>query len=387
MRTLIVTPSYLPIIGGSETLVRNLAKELNKSGIRTDVMTFNMTEKWKPAWNSTIERDGESTIYRIGALNPFVLLSMEPFYHPLRINVLPRPGFKQIISNYDIIHFLGEADLSLIISCRAVKKPKIMHCVGVPGLEEQFRRHTILKKFFVKVFPNLAHLYIVFSPDERQVLIEMGVAPSKVLVLPYGIDTEFFRPDEGKRRENLILFVGRIETVKGVHILLRSLKYLKAKTEVVLIGPSSDPRYLREIDKMCLQVQNDGVHRVKYLGSLDQHDLRAWYQSATVLVRPDIVGASGAGCSTMEALACGTPVVGVIDHVVEDEMNGLIVPPNNPKELGSALLRIMQDEELRARYGDEGRRMIEQCYSLKSASTKLVNVYKSLLGHERTIGL
>jgi glycosyltransferase involved in cell wall biosynthesis len=382
MKVLIVTPSYFPIVGGSETLIRTLSTKLNEMGVHTDVMAYNMDEKWNVVWSDKTEKNSDFSVFKVAALKPFPFLSISPLYYPLRLNVWPRPSFRKRFEDYDIIHFLGEADLSLPFFSRSVKKPKIMHCVGIPGLEQQFIRHSTMRELFVRIFPRLADLYIVFSPDEKRVLLDMGMPENKVLILRYGVDTETFRPDESKRLENLILFVGRIYPVKGLHVLLKSLDYLDFKTQVAIIGPVVDSSYFEQIEKMCSEVNSRGVHTVSCLGEMNQKNLLPWYQRADVLARPDLVGASGAGYSTLEAFACATPVVGVKNDVVRNDVNGLIVPPDNPKALAEALRKVLTDKYLREKYGKAGRRMIEQEFSLKSIVTRLIEVYEDLLNRK-----
>lgn len=378
MKVLIVTPSYFPIIGGSETLIRTLSTKLNELGVHTDVMAFNMNKKWKPVWREKVEHTNFS-VFKVAAINPLPFLPVGPLYNLLRINVFPSLGFRKRFKDYDVIHFLGEADLTMPLLSLSVKKPKIMHCVGVPSLEKEFNRHRTMKKLFVQFFRRFADIYFVFSPAEEKVLMNMGVPSSRIGILRYGVDTDVFRPDESKRLANLVLFVGRIDSVKGVHILLKSLRYVNVKTKVVIIGPTGKDKYFDQINEMCRDVNGQGVHTVEYLGSKDQDDLVLWYQKATVLVRPDLVGASGEGCSTMEALACGTPVIGIQNHVVKNDVNGLIVTPNNPEKLAEALNKVLGDKELRERYGIAARRIMEQQFSVKSAVAKLTRVYEDIL--------
>lgn len=381
VKVLIVTPSYSPVVGGSETLVRAICTKLNELGIATDIMAFNMERKWNPIWTKRIEHNSINRILKIPALNPFPFLRVNPLYYLLRLNVLPRLDFKKEFEEYDLIHFFGEADLSLPFFSRSVRKPKILQCVSIPILAEQFRRHTTMKKLFVRIFPALADIFIAFSSEDRKALLDLGVSQDKVLVWPYGIDTEVFRPDESKKLDNLILFVGRIERIKGLHVFLEALRLLKFKTQAVLIGPASDSEYFKQISRMSLEVEREGVHSIEYLGSMEQHDLLSWYQKATVLVRPDLVGPSGTGIATMEALACGTPVIGVQNHVVRDRVNGRIIQPNNPAMLAESLEEVLKDRELARKYGREGRRIMEEEYNLKTALNKLVQVYESLLSN------
>lgn len=379
MKVLIVTPSYFPIIGGSETLVRALSTKLNESGIHTDIMAFNMNKKWKPIWSERIEQNDLFRVFKVPALNPFPFAFTGPLYYPLRINVLPRLDFRKKLEDYDIIHFLGEADLSLPFFSISIQKPKIMHCVGVPGLCEQFRRHPMMKKFFMSIFRNLANLYIVFSPEEQSVLADLGITMDRTVSWTYGVDTDVFRPDESKKLDNLILFVGRIHRVKGLHVLLKSLHLLRVKTRVVIIGPVLERGYFEHIKRMILAVNKEGFHTVEHLGNLDHTDLIPWYQRATVLVRPDVIGASGAGISTIEALACGTPVIGVKNHVVRDRINGRIIRPNDPAILAKSLKEVLEENELAMKYGKEGRRTVEEEFNLRTALSRLVKIYKYML--------
>jgi glycosyltransferase involved in cell wall biosynthesis len=171
--------------------------------------------------------------------------------------------------------------------------------------------------------------------------------------------------------------VGRIDRVKGLHVLLESLSYLDFNTQVVIIGPVIDSKYFEQIEKKSSEINKQGFHKVNYLGEMGQKGLIPWYQKATVLARPDLIGASGAGVSTLEALACGTPVIGVKNHVVRDGVNGFIVPANDPRKFAEALRKLLVDQTLRQRYSRAGRRIIEETFSLESAVTTLIKVYKA----------
>jgi glycosyltransferase involved in cell wall biosynthesis len=378
MKVLIVTPSYAPIIGGSEKLVRNIAFRLNEKGIHTDIMTFNMEKKWRPLMCERVETSDGFKIIKIPAFNPFPFLRHSLLHTPLRINIIPWPSFLRKFKNYDIIHFLGEADLSMPMLASSIKKPKIMHCVGVPSMQNQFKKHTTLRKPFIAIFRRLANIYLVFSWEEKLALAEMGISPNKILVLSHGVNTNFFKPDIKKKIDNLILFVGRIDPVKGLHVLLKSLDYLDIKTQVAVIGPINNSRYFAQIERMRFKLNTKGFHTVNYLGDMNDDSLLSWFQKATVMVRADLVGASGAGYSTLEALACGTPVIGIQNHVILNDVNGLIVQKNNPEQLAMALQKILSNKETRKRYGVAARNTVEKNYNLETVSAKLSEIYLTM---------
>jgi len=209
-------------------------------------------------------------------------------------------------------------------------------------------------------------------------LLDLGVSRDKILVLPFGINTQIFRPDESKKLDNLVLFVGRLDQIKGLHILLKSLSYLSIKTQVAIIGPKKDTKYFKEIKKMCDEINEKGSHSVNYLGNMEQKDIVPWYQKAAVLVRADVLSVSG-GNTAMEALACGTPVIGTGNLVVRHNVNGIIIPPNDPKKLAKALQELLSDKKLRERYGREGRRIIELDFCSEKLTLALIKIYERML--------
>jgi glycosyltransferase involved in cell wall biosynthesis len=205
----------------------------------------------------------------------------------------------------------------------------------------------------------------------------MGVK-REILSLPYCIDTDTFQPDNRKKHDNLLLFVGRIDKIKGLHVLLESLLYLSPHKEIVIIGPIGDSNYFRKIMSMCHKINNTHNHTIRYIESVKHNDLVQWYQRATVLVRPDLLKVSG-GFTAIEALACGTPVIGTGNDVVKHGIDGVIVSPNSPKELANAIQTLLENRELREKYGKEGRRIIEHRFDWKTCTGELIKIYEHLL--------
>ena len=382
MKVLLITPSYLPIIGGSELTARDLSIKLNDMGIHTDIMTLNMNEKWKPIWREEVGNNGLFRVFKVPAFNPFGALAINPLYPLLRMNVVPKPSFIRKLKDYDIIHFFGEADLSLPLFSYFVRKPKIMHCAATFFLHKWYKSHVWLRSIFKLFFSHFADFYVASSADELELLSDIGVPTPKILTFEVGVDVETFRPDGTKKLDNLILFVGRIERIKGLHILLRALSYLKIQTQLAIIGSWWDMKYAEEIKQMYHKINEKRIHKVKYLGAMTQSSLVPWYQKATIFVRPDIVGLSS-GSTSREALACGTPVIatGGGEDLIKDGVNGILVPHNDPKRLADALKKLLEDKELREKYGREARRTIEQYFSWKSVITRFVKVYEDMLSY------
>ena len=371
MRILMITPSYYPVKGGAETVVRNLSTELNKVGVQVDVMTFNMDQKWHPSWQAKIEKiDGINTI-KIPALNWFPMAHSDRF--TLDINLIPGK-FRNRLKEYDLIHFHGK-DLTFPLYSYKVKKPKIFQSHGF-SLD-------FYKRYFISrlIFKNIADLYIPISKNMQRELIEIGIPENRIRLLPNGIDAKIFHPSE-KKIDNMVLFVGRITYTKGLHILLESLRYLKEKIHLVVIGPSDwDIKYFREIVELMENENKKGIHEITYLGAQEQTNIIKWYQKAAVFVLPSFIEA--VGVVNLEALACETPAIatniGGIPEVIQHGKNGLLVPPNNAIKLAEAIQYLLDNEDVRVRFGREGRKSVVENFSYGVICKKLCKIYEEML--------
>jgi glycosyltransferase involved in cell wall biosynthesis len=373
MKIMMVTPSYDPIVGGSETAIRILTTKLNEIGIHADVLCYNMNRKWNPILRKETDYNGLFRIFKVPAFNPASIFRINPL-ELVKIYLIPKPGFTKIFKDYDIIHFQGEADLSFPLFSFFVRKPKMWTS------HADTAKLPRLQTLFKLIFPRLAGVYI---DDEQELLSNLGVPKSKSLVFQsFGVDVNVFRPDETKRIDNLILFVGRITEDKGLHVLLEALPLVVPRAQAVIIGPKLDLKYAKECMAKIEQVNSGEIFSVKYLGTMDEKGLVPWYQKAAVLVRPDLDGLSG-GLTSLEALACATPVIGTGNHLIKDGVNGIIVPPKDPRKLAKALNTLLASKELREKYGKEGRRIVKQNFSWEHVVEDLSKVYEAVLTSQK----
>jgi len=358
------TPAYYPVKGGTETIVRSLSIELSRIGITTDVMTLNMDQKWKPKWRGKIEKQDGITVFKIAALNWL------PIAHSNRItfgiNAMP-VRFTNILKNYDVIHF--HEDLTFAFFSFFVRKPKIFHLHG-----GTFNYNALMLK-------RLANLYICITKEMEKRLVARGIAKSKIAYLPNGVDANLFRP-HGRKQDNLLLFVGRLGWGKGLHLLLKSLRYLEKPVHLVIIGPPGpEPEYHQ---KMLFSIEKEnqkGKHRITYLGALERHDVIEWYQKASIFVQPSYW--EGFPVTTLEALSCETPVVatpvGGISDFVQNGKNGILIPPDDPVAIADAIRLLLEDEKTRIKFGQEGRNLVIECFSVEMVVRKLCRIYEQLV--------
>ncbi len=209
-----------------------------------------------------------------------------------------------------------------------------------------------------------------------------GARREKIDIVPCGVDPIMFRPQRqvdardalGRAQcERLILFVGRIEQIKGIHVLLDALGLLftrrpdlRGEVCLVVVGGALDPRDdAPETEK--LEELRSLVHEhrmedsVDFVGSVDQARLALWYAAADVCAVPSLT--ESFGLVALEAMATGTPVVatrvGGLQTVVEDGTSGLLVPAGDDVALAEALERVLLDHRLRMHLAHGARERAE----------------------------
>lgn len=185
--------------------------------------------------------------------------------------------------------------------------------------------------------------FVARSSLAAQTLIFDGVDAEQIKIIPGAIEVDQFKP-LGLKRENAVLFVGRLEPQKGIVDLIWAMSKLKIDAELWVAGPGGLSRFNQWIDRTGIRVKN--------LGFLDRKELIEVYNQVKVLCvpsfalwhdNPDYAWLEQFGQVFIEAMACGTPVVsttsGAIPEVVKDD--SLLVPPRNWQLLAQLLNNIL----------------------------------------------
>ena len=372
MRVLMVTPGYYPIRGGAESVVRDLSIGLNRLGICTDVMAFNMDEKWKPRLTGKIEKIDGLTVFKIPALDWFPFTVHSPRIN-LGVNLIPG-RFMHLLKEYDIIHF-HEAEFSFPLFSFPVRKPKILH---IHMLDFDFFKRYCLSRLMLS---HSANIFLSITKPMRRDLLRLGIPENKIIYFPNSVNTGIFRPGT-QRKDNTLLYVGRLTPIKCLHVLLESLNYIRTPTHLVIVGPPSwDQGYYQLLMKSIRAQNQKGKHEITYLGRVDQAQLIACYQEASILVLPSLLEAFP--IVVLEALSCETPVVatpvGGIPEVIKDGENGILVPVNNHLELAKAIQRLLDNGDERINMGQMGRRYVVENFSLEHNTKRLISLYEKML--------
>jgi glycosyltransferase involved in cell wall biosynthesis len=207
---------------------------------------------------------------------------------------------------YDVIHFHDDIDLSFPFFShllRANDKPRLLHCHSLPYTYKGYKRNYLSGALLRKI----ADLYIALSKYTVRLLLDLGLPKNKVTILPNAVDTVAFRPT-GNKAENTVLYAARITPQKGLDVLLNALFYLDVQTHLIIIGPVGDRSFFSKIEYLMQKVIKETSHTITYLGCVDKSTLIDCHQKASVFVCPSIF--DHFPISNLEAMACGTPVVG-----------------------------------------------------------------------------
>lgn len=225
---------------------------------------------------------------------------------------------------------------------------------------------------------HLVNYYLSISKQMTEELFDLGIDRNKIGYLPNGIDTNVFKPHEQKE-ENLLLFVGRVTPNKGLHILVKSLRYLEKPVRLAIIGPL-DRDFRPYVLKLVKDENQKGKHEITYLGTMDNADTVGWYQKASLFVLPSLF--EGFPVTILEALSCETPVmatpVGGIPEVVKDHETGILTMSNNPVALAQAIQHLLDNKKVRTKFGREGRKQVIKHYSLDASVEKLCGIYRQI---------
>jgi glycosyltransferase involved in cell wall biosynthesis len=266
------------------------------------------------------------------------------------------------------------------------------------GMFRPIVRSLALKRLYHGVFGNSlvggARFLIATSKQERQELIEEGVAASRVVVRRNGIDLPEKLPSRGefRRQRNIpedarvVLFLGRLVSKKSPDLLLDAFSRWRGKpgnenSVLVMAGPAESDGFLPRLKTMVQQLNMR--ESVRFVGAL--YDGAKWqaYRDADVFVLPS--QNENFGNTAAESAACGTPVIvtdqcGIAPFVGEA---GLVVP-HDPQAIERALAQLLEDPALRRRCHEacpemvrslswdaplrENEQLLERCLAIETSA-------------------
>lgn len=232
---------------------------------------------------------------------------------------------------------------------------------------------------------RLADTIVCDSEYVRQCHVDNGFKGKRILVLPSPIPMPT-APEVGSGpREPLVLYVGRITAEKGLDYLLRALPEIHVPCELAIAGDGYELARQR-----ALAAEMGIADRVRFLGPLDRAQVQDWYRRAAVVAVPS-VWPEPFGMVGPEAMSYGLPVVGFrvggIPEWLVDGETGFLVEPRDVDGLAARLDLLLNDRELAARLGAQGRRVAQERFTLTHHVDRLEQIFLEALGRRRRLAL
>jgi len=238
---------------------------------------------------------------------------------------------------------------------------------------------------------------IAECPQDREDLIRhYDASPEKITIIPCGFSPAEFYPINQKLartivglplEERIILQLGRMVPRKGVDNVVKSLARLKSgldDTRLVIVGgetESPDPDLCPEIARLQqIAKENNVLDRVTFVGRKSREVLKYYYSAADLFITTPWY--EPFGITPLEAMACGTPVIGSnvggIKYSVEDETTGFLVPPNDPQALADKISLLLSNDLLLGAMKFNSIKRVNSMFTWANVARLVENMYSRL---------
>jgi starch synthase len=218
-------------------------------------------------------------------------------------------------------------------------------------------------------------LIVVPSKFAYQTFRDQGIPAEKLAYVPYGVDTDVYRPEPKSDNVFRILFVGTLSIRKGLPYLLEAVAGLTWRDAELTLRGSETPESRRLLGAYR------GTIPISLVPPQPRARLKDLYSNASVLVLPSVEDAFGLVIG--QALACGTPVIATTNtggpDVIDEGRSGLIIPPGDSRALRDALTRLHDDPALLAAMRTEARRGVEAARGWGQYGERMVDVFSRAL--------
>ena len=212
---------------------------------------------------------------------------------------------------------------------------------------------------------------IAFSPHERDAMARLyGADAAKVSLVPCGVDLSVFRPLDqkavreslGLNGEKILLYVGRVEPLKGLDLLVETAAQMDSEDGVRVIVVGADVNGDREMDRVkLLAKERDLEGQIDFVGQVDHKELPLYYNAADVCVVPSYY--ESFGLVALESMACGTPVVatrvGGLSTIIQHGRTGYLKPWRCPDAFANSVEMIISSDGLQQSMGTAARKHAE----------------------------
>lgn len=331
---------------------------------------------------------------RVAALKPAGVVAMPLLWRRFYIPKINWNTIQKLVNDADIIHLMGHwgvLNALVYVAARRGGKPYVVCPAGALPI---FGRSALLKRLYNFLIGNAiiknASAWIAVTPIEFAQFEKYGIPASRITVIPNGVavedfsdvDVHSFREAKGLPDQPLILFMGRLNLIKGPDLLLQAFALIKDRISGVHLAFAGPDEGMQD----CLLEfarENGIADRVHFLGFVSGDDKVASYRSATLLAVPSRQEAMS--IVALEAGICGKPAL-VTDQCGFGEIKSICSDLETTADvagIAAGLERVITEPGMLERLGPLFRDFVMQRYTWESIVAEYLTLYKNILTVKR----
>ncbi|HEY9851131.1 MAG TPA: glycosyltransferase family 1 protein [Leptolyngbyaceae cyanobacterium] len=383
--------------GGQNVYVRKVGEALAKLGWRVDMFT----RKASSEVPTIVEHSSNCRTIRLKA-GPAQFVPRDRLFEYLPEFLTKFQNFeKQSNISYPLVHtnyWLSSWVGMQLKKTQGVKQIHTYHSLGAVKYKS-ISTIPLIATTRLGIEKNVletADRIVATSPQEKEHMRSLVSSKGKIDIIPCGTDVSRFgsiSKEEARQKlgidsdTKVVLYVGRFDRRKGIETLVRAVgrSQLRGKEKLkLIIGGGSRPGQSDGIERDRIEgiVEELGLKEItSFPGRLDEVTLPIYYAAADVSVVPSHY--EPFGLVTIEAMACGTPVVGSdvggLQFTIVPEETGLLCPPKDVAAFASAIDQILCNSEWANQLGHAARKRVETMFSWNAVAVQLSELYDNLL--------
>lgn len=373
--------------GGIQTHTAELASHLVQRGQEVHILTAGSLRKGEQRYQ----------------LNGFTVIEV-PYVPMRRVRFLPTLleelsfnisawlWLKKNQSKYDIVHLQGRS--GFLFPKQDNKTPIFTTFHGLITIENRLSKkilnldrkiHQRFASYFEKNALKNSDAIIAVSREMQAELHELNIQTNEKprYILPNGVTINASNnstKDKDKSDQNLLIFVGRLDRIKGIFNLIDAMKKVHKNVQLIMIGDGQDRPELEN------RIQAEGLsERIVLLGAQSNENVLAWIRRGFALVLPSFHETQG--IVLLEANTCGKAVaagnVGGVPEVVSHGVNGLLFNPHNIKEITNAINELYLNPENTQKMGERGRQLVAEKFDWSKIAADTEGVYQQVLATKK----
>lgn len=357
MKVVILTDTFLPYAGGGQIFVWEAVRRLcQKTDVDIEIVTRRLVIDGKKVIDNENYFKNRLRIVRLG-----VAAKWNNIFS--RLGFILQATFYLLFQKFDLIDaqaFVAAVPGKIVALIK--RKPVILtiHGTTLETGQASFFEKIILTKIKYDAQISAASNFLKFPNVNKNIFT---VNP--------GVNGDFFKPDFSKKEKDRILFVGRLQKVKGTENLLRCADSLKQEqVKFVVVGDGE------ERERMADYARAHNLTNVEFVGELDKNQVLAEYQKASIFLLPSL--SEGFPLTVLEAMSCGLPVVasnvGDVGKIIKNGVNGFVVEPQDAQGVVKWIKYLLKNESAREKIVENNLNAARH-YSWEKTAAQIDKIY------------